>query len=151
MAQKIHQITLQGLEDLKKEKEHILTVEIPANKIAIQEARALGDLSENSEYSAAKEEQSKLNTRLEEIEDILKNHEIIKEEWYTVSYVGTKIVRSFQLVGVIEADPEENKVSRESPLGKAVYGHKVGDQVTFISGTGKKVSAKVLGREKPKA
>lgn len=151
MAQHLHQITAQGLEELKKEKEHILTVDIEANKIAIQEARALGDLSENSEYSAAKEEQAKLNARLAEIEDILKYHEIIREEWLKVEFIETGLVKSFQLVGITEADPEDNKVSKESPIGKAVQGRKIGDIVTYTSGTGKKITIKILEKGKLKA
>jgi len=148
MAQRIHQITLQGLEEIKKEKEHILTIDIENNKIAIQEARALGDLSENAEYSAAKEEQSKLNARLAEIEDIIKNHEIIAEEWYTVKYSETGNTKEFQLVGILEADPDDNKISKESPLGKAVQGRKKGDTVTFTSGSGRKITVTILEKGK---
>ena len=150
MAQRLHQITAQGLEELKKEKEHIITVEIEANKIAIQEARALGDLSENAEYSAAKEIQSQLNNRLAEIEDIIKNHEIIAEEWYTIRYEELGVQKSIQLVGVLEADPEENKISKESPIGKAIQGHKAGETVSFTSGSGKKVSVKKIEKGKIK-
>ena len=150
MAQRLHQITAQGLEELKKEKEHIITVEIAANKIAIQEARALGDLSENAEYSAAKEIQSQLNNRLAEIEDIIKNHEIIAEEWYTIRYEELGVQKSIQLVGVLEADPEENKISKESPIGKAIQGHKAGETVSFTSGSGKKVSITIIEKGKIK-
>ena len=150
MAQRLHQITAQGLEELKKEKEHIITVEIEANKIAIQEARALGDLSENAEYSAAKEIQSQLNNRLAEIEDIIKNHEIIAEEWYTIRYGELGVQKSIQLVGVLEADPEENKISKESPIGKAIQGHKAGETVSFTSGSGKKVSITIIEKGKIK-
>ena len=150
MAQRLHQITAQGLEELKKEKEHIITVEIEANKIAIQEARALGDLSENAEYSAAKEIQSQLNNRLAEIEDSIKNHEIIAEEWYTIRYEELGVQKSIQLVGVLEADPEENKISKESPIGKAIQGHKAGETVSFTSGSGKKVSVTIIEKGKIK-
>ncbi|MBR4237226.1 GreA/GreB family elongation factor [bacterium] len=150
MAQRLHQITAQGLEELRKEKEHILTVEIEANKAAIQEARALGDLSENAEYSAAKEIQSQLNNRLAEIEDILKNHEIIAEEWYTIRYDELGVQKSIQLVGVLEADPEENKISKESPIGKAIQGCKVGETVYFTSGSGKKISVTIVEKGKIK-
>ena len=145
---KIHQITQQGLEELKKEREHIITIDIENNKLAIQEARALGDLSENAEYSAAKEEQRTLNDRLALIDDILKNHEIIREEWYTVRYEDTGVEKSFQLVGILEADPLESKISKESPIGKALQGHKVGDVITFTSGSGKKITITIVKRGK---
>ena len=145
---KIHQITQQGLEELKKEKEQILTFDLERNKQDIQEARALGDLSENAEYSAAKDEQRVLIARLAEIEDILKNHEIIREEWYTVKYEDTGLEKSFQLVGVLEADPLDSKISKESPIGKAIQGHKVGDTITFSSGSGKKITVTIVKRGK---
>jgi len=150
MAQRLHQITNQYLEEIKKEKEQIITVEIENNKVAIQEARALGDLSENAEYSAAKEEQTRLNNRLAEIEDIIKNHEIIAEEWYTVKYEETGITKQFKLVGVLEADPFEDKISKDSPVGKAVQGKKTGDTVTFKSGSGKSITVTILEKGKVK-
>ena len=150
MAQRLHQITAQYLEDILKEKDYINTVEVPANKQALQDARALGDLSENAEYTAAKAKQRELENRLAEIDDIIKHHEIIAEEWCTIRYDELGITKEISLVGVLEADPEAKKISRESPLGKAISGRKTGETVTFTTGTGKKVVVTIVAKGKIK-
>jgi len=150
MAKGLHQITNQYLEDILKEKEYINTVEVPANKQALQEARALGDLSENAEYTAAKAKQRELEYRLGEIDDIIKHHEIIAEEWCTIRYDELGIEKDIMLVGVLEADPEAKKISRESPLGKAISGRKIGETVTFTTGTGKKMVVTLISKGKIK-
>ncbi len=150
MAERLHQITAQYLEDIKKEKEYLNTVEVPQNQQALQEARALGDLSENAEYAAAKEKEKQLNDRLAEINDIIRYHEIITAEWCTIRYDELGITKDIVLVGVLEADPEQKKISRESPLGKAISGRKVGETVTFTSGTGKKVVVTLVSKGKMK-
>ena len=140
---KMHEITAQYLEKCKQELDHLKNVEVEENKRALQEARALGDLSENSDYDFAKAEQGRINARIEVLEDIIKYHIIIAEEWYTVSIDGGKQV-ALQLVGVLEADPEESKISKESPIGKAITGHIDGEEVQYLSGAGTKHTVKII-------
>lgn len=133
-------LTQQGLDDLKKELDDLINVRRPENIQAIKEARALGDLSENAEYDAAKEEQGHIEKRIEEIEKILKNAEVVDEDEIDLEKinVGCKVKLfdieydeelEFNLVGSTEADSLNNKISNESPLGKALIGCKVGEIV----------------------
>ncbi len=134
---KAFQITLEGKKELEREQEHLKgrRSEI-ADKIA--EARDYGDLSENAEYDAARDEQGVVETRIAEIEDILQNAEIIaagkKGEVSLGSTVelktGSKTVK-YTVVGPVEADPLEGKISNESPIGEALMGKKVGETVTI--------------------
>lgn len=150
MAIRLHQITKQGLEEIKKERDYINTVEVPENSIALAEARALGDLSENSEYQAAQAKKKELDHRLAELEDIINYHEIIEEEWYTIRYDDLGVQKEIQLVGVLESDPEKNMISRECPLGKAILGRKINETVTFTSGSGKKITVTIISKGKIK-
>lgn len=107
-----------------------------AEKIA--NARDYGDLSENAEYDAAREEQAQLESRVAELEEILQNADIIKPAksngtirvGSTVDLKNGKKV-TYQIVGPVEADPLEGKISNESPIGSALMGKKVGDKVTI--------------------
>jgi len=107
-----------------------------AEKIA--NARDYGDLSENAEYDAAREEQAQLESRVAELEEILQNADIIKpaksngtvQVGSTVDLKNGKSV-TYQIVGPVEADPLEGKISNESPIGAALMGKKVGDKVTI--------------------
>ncbi len=134
---KTYQITNEGKKELEKELEQLKGRRGDvADKIA--EARDYGDLSENAEYDAAREEQGILETRIIEIEDILQNAEIIsggkKGEVGLGSTVelktGDKTVK-YTVVGPVEADPLEGKISNESPIGQALIGKKVGEAVTI--------------------
>lgn len=140
---KTFQITQEGKKELEQELEQLKgrRGEI-AEKIA--EARDYGDLSENAEYDAAREEQGIVETRVAEIEDILVNAEIIKasrkkDEVSLGSTVelktGSKTVK-YTVVGPVEADPLEGKISNESPIGEALMGKKVGDTVTITTPKG---------------
>lgn len=134
---KHYQITLDGkkeleaeLSDLKARRGHV------ADKIA--EARDFGDLSENAEYDAAREEQGLLETRISEIEEILNNAELIKGGSKKAISLGSRVQLtadgknfSYVIVGPVEADPLEGKISNESPLGVALFGKKVGDSATI--------------------
>ena len=136
---KHYQITLDGkkeleaeLSDLKARRGHV------ADKIA--EARDFGDLSENAEYDAAREEQGLLETRIAEIEDILNNAEIIKGGSKKAVSLGSHVdlktngkIVSYTVVGPVEADPLEGKISNESPIGVALFGKKVGDTATITT------------------
>ena len=132
-------ITEKGLDKLKQELNSLVTVERPNNIKAIEEARAHGDLSENAEYHAAKERQSFLEGRINELEDVISRSEVIeidKSETSGRIVFGTvvkikKVVPitihtnrflTYQLVGPYESDPENNKISVFSPIGKALIG-----------------------------
>ena len=133
------QLTKEGVSKLEAEYRHLLDVERPAITRELVEARALGDLSENADYDAAREGQARIEARIKEIEVILNNYELIKEKVSTKTVqigctVRIKMIDfdeedKYEIVGVIEADPLENKISNESPLAKAILGHKIGEVV----------------------
>ena len=133
------QLTKEGVAKLEAEYRHLLDVERPAITKELVEARALGDLSENADYDAAREGQARIESRIKEIEAILNNYELIKEKGSTKtvqvgSFVTVKMIdfdeeEKYEIVGVIEANPLENKISNEAPLAKAILGHKIGEVV----------------------
>ena len=133
------QLTKEGVSKLEAEYRHLLDVERPNVTKELVEARALGDLSENADYDAAREAQARIEARIQEIEVILNNYELIKEKGSTKTVqVGVSVTLkmldfdetdTYEIVGQIEANPIENKISNESPLAKAVLGHKVGEIV----------------------
>jgi transcription elongation factor GreA len=140
---KAYQITSEGRQELEQELEELKgrRGEV-ADKIA--NARDFGDLSENAEYDAAREEQGLLETRIAEIEDILLNAEIIKAKGKSSISLGSTVElktgkKSFvyTIVGPVEADPLDGKISNESPIGSAVFGKKVGDVVEITTPKGK--------------
>ena len=145
MAKKVFHITKQGKEDLEKElKELIDSRSDVADEIAA--ARENGDLSENAEFTAAREKQSRVEARIAEIEGILDGAQIIKSDGDGTISLGDHVVVSqdgkesaFDVVGAIEADPANNKISHESPLGAALMGKKVGDEVSIKTPKGEKV------------
>jgi len=139
---KTYQITEEGRKELEAELDELKgrRGEI-ASKIA--EARDYGDLSENAEYDSAREEQGLVETRIAEIEDILVNAEIIKVKKSSKVNVGstveiktgTKTV-TYTIVGPVEADPMNGKISNESPLGTALMDKEVGDKVMLTTPKG---------------
>ena len=145
MAKKVFHITKQGKEDLEKElKELIDSRGAVADEIAA--ARENGDLSENAEYTATREKQNRVEARIAEIEGILDGAQIIKSDGDGTISLGDHVVVSlngkesaFDVVGAIEADPASNKISHESPLGKALMGKRVGDEVSITTPKGEKV------------
>ena len=134
-------LTNEGLQNYEKELEHLKTVERKEIAEKIKVARSFGDLSENSEYDEAKNEQAMIEARIAEIEAILKNAQIIVDESELTNehiHIGSKVkVHDFdfdedieyQIIGSGEADPFNGKLSDESPVGSALIGHKVGDVV----------------------
>jgi len=133
-------LTNEGLQNYEKELEHLKTFERKEIAEKIKVARSFGDLSENSEYDEAKNEQAMIEARIAEIEAILKNAQIIDESELTNEHIhiGSKVkVHDFdfdddieyQIIGSGEADPFNGKLSDESPVGSALIGHKVGDVV----------------------
>ena len=140
MASKVVHLTEAGLQKIKSELEHLRSVERPAISAAIAEARDKGDLSENAEYDAAKDEQRDIEARIEEIEKILKNAEVVVEDEVDLDKinVGCKVkVHDYEfdedmelkIVGSTEANSLEGKISNESPVGKALIGAHTGDVV----------------------
>jgi transcription elongation factor GreA len=139
------QLTQHGKRELEEELEQLVASRSAiADRIA--EARSFGDLSENAEYSAAREEQSRTETRIAEIEKILAGAKLIKAD-KTDDVVGlgeTVVLRSdrttteYTIVGAVEADPLNGKVSNESPLGAQLIGKKIGDKISIDTPKGKK-------------
>ena len=135
-AKKIY-LTKEGLDELKKEHEGLTKVKRPDVLERVSQARSMGDLSENAEYVAAREELSFIDGRIDELEELIKQAVLIQEthskgqvklgSTVTVTIKGKKEV--FTVVGEWEADPHEKKISHESPLGKALLGKKVGEKV----------------------
>ncbi len=140
MDKKIY-LTKEGIVDLKKEYEELSKVKRPQVLERVSQARNLGDLSENAEYVAAREELSFIDGRIDELEELLRKASIIRESngssgakktvklgsKVTLHHNGKKEI--FSVVGEWEADPEEKKISHESPLGKALLGRGVGETV----------------------
>ena len=140
MADKKNILTYAGLKKLEEELENLKVVRRKEIADKIKEAREQGDLSENAEYDAAKEEQGHIEKRIEEIEKILKNAEVVDEEEIDLDKIniGCKVKVfdmefdeeiEFKLVGPTEADSLNNKISNESPLGRALIGCKIGEVV----------------------
>ena len=139
------QLTSKGLEALKKELEELLKVKRPALVDRLSNARAQGDLSENSDYQNAKEELEFLEGRIEELESVIKNSKVVKDTDNGNNVgVGTKVTvrvngvkNTFEIVGEWEADLEHKKISHASPLGSALVGKKVGEKFEVTAPVGK--------------
>lgn len=135
MKKQFH-LTKEGVEELKQELENLLAERGPVAE-RIKAAREFGDLSENAEYAAARQEQERVEGRIAEIENVLQNVEIIKKPRGDAQVgLGSTVVlkaggktNTFQVVGTVEADPMAGKISDESPIGMALLGKKVGDKV----------------------
>jgi len=139
-------ITADGLKDLEKELEE-LKARRPELAEKIATARSYGDLSENEDYSAARGEQKVVEGRILEIEDILLHAKIIKSGKKEKVAMGSVVTlesdgkkNTYTLVGAVEANPLEGKISNESPIGKAIFGKKVGEEVKLPNGKTFKVS-----------
>ena len=126
-------LTQEGLDDLKRELDYLKLEKRPEVINLLKEARALGDLSENAEYDAARTAQAEVESKIKEIEVMLENAVVISgEKSDTVSigsnvkikYVDDDEIEEYTIVGSKEADPFENKISNESPIGKALLGSK---------------------------
>lgn len=138
---KLFKLTQEGIDELKAELVVLIT-ERPEITERIRTARELGDLSENAEYAAARAEQERAEGRIGEIEHILKNVEVIAAPKNgSKVHLGSKVTlkgangvtKQFQVVGTVEADPLEGKISDESPIGKALLNKKVGDDVEIVT------------------
>ncbi len=153
-------LTYEGLRRLEEELEDLKTVKRKEVAKKIAEAREQGDLSENAEYDAAKAEQLEYENRIEEIEQILKYAEVVVEDNVDLGKVGigckVKIMdleyndeMDFKIVGSTEANSLGGKISNESPVGKALLGHKIGDTVKVDTQSGK-LKYKILNIERSK-
>ena len=141
-------LTKEGLEDLKKEHEELVKTKRPDVLERVSQARSQGDLSENAEYVAARDELSFIDGRIDELEELLKQVEIIHNgkgsnhvvklgSSVTLNVKGKK--EDYMVVGEWEADPTAKKISHESPLGKALLGKKVGEKIEVEAPAGKVV------------
>lgn len=140
-------LTQKGLDDLKREHEELVNVKRPEVVNRLAAAREMGDLSENAEYTAAREELAFIDGRIEEMEMILKQVVVIEDHHgdrmvslgseVTLNVNGKKEL--FKLVGEWEADPQQKKISHESPLGKALMGKAVGEEVEVEAPAGKMI------------
>ena len=141
-TQKKFILTEEGLSQLKTEYEELIKVKRPQITSRIQRAREFGDLAENSEYDAAKEEQSLLEARIAQLEEVLPKAQIISQVTNTdFVVIGSRIVvemndevHEFAIVGSMEADPAAKKISNESPVGKALLGLKAGEVIEVSLG-----------------
>ncbi len=138
-------LTEEGLNELKKELDDLINIRRPENIQAIKEARSLGDLSENAEYDAARNEQAQIEGRIKQLEKMLENVSIITEvstdkvslgNTVSIKYVDDDDEEEYKIVGSQEADPFESRISNESPIAQALFNHKVGDVVTVESPNG---------------
>lgn len=137
-------LTKEGLEKIKKELDLLVNIKRKEIIERIQIAKSYGDLSENAEYESAKSEQSFIEGRIEEIQDILKKVKIIKKTHDGAVGLGSKVIlkidggeEEYQIVGSREANPSERKISDESPIGQALLGKKVGETVEVEAPDGK--------------
>jgi transcription elongation factor GreA len=147
-------ITRDGLNKLKQEVEHLSTTKRREVASRIKEAREFGDITENSEYDDAKNEQALLEQRIAQLEERLRRATVIDKRKIDTETVGVGVMvhvkdqksgdsRKFNIVGSAEANPAEQKLSNESPIGKALLGHKRGDVVTVETPRGPKKKLKI--------
>lgn len=144
---KEYRLSAERLEELKQEQHYLKTVREKEVAELIKEARSFGDLSENSEYDEAKNEQGKLYSRIAELDEILSNYVIIEEsaaDMDTVRVGSTVVVEdvefeeteTYSIVGSQEADPMNGRISEDSPFGRALVGKKAGEEVTVEAPAG---------------
>lgn len=141
MIHKAYRLTKDGIAELRGELDVLIAARVDvADKI--KTAREFGDLAENSEYQLARQEQEKNEARISELEHILANvKEITKPTGGSMVQLGSSVkltsedgkTKEFQVVGTVEADPLEGKISDESPIGQALLGKKVGDEVEITT------------------
>ena len=137
-------LTKEGLEELKREYEELTKTKRPEILDRVSAARNMGDLSENAEYTVAREELSFIDGRIDELDELLKQAVLISNNHSSTIKLGSTVKVNtndgkeiFTLVGEWEADPKEKKISHESPLGKALLGKKVGENVEVEAPAGK--------------
>lgn len=155
MEAKKNLLTYEGLKKLEDELQDLKVVKRKEVSQKIKEAREQGDLSENAEYDAAKDEQRDIEARIEEIEKILKNAEVVVEDEVDLDKIniGCRVKLydceyeeelEFQLVGSTEANSLQGKISNESPVGQALIGRRAGDMVDVEMENGSTAQYRVL-------
>ena len=146
MSNKVY-LTNEGFLEIEEELNHLKEVKRPEVIKALKDARALGDLSENADYDAARNEQAQIEGRILELEKILETAEIIEKRDTDKVGLGTTVTiryldedddetEEYKIVGSKEADPSNNKISNESPLAQAIMGARAGDERTVESPRG---------------
>lgn len=145
-------LTEEGLNELKSELDHLKFEKRPEVINALKDARALGDLSENAEYDAARQEQAIVEGRIAELEVMIENAVVIEKKETDEVSIGTKVkieyvddkeTDEYSIVGSKEADPFLNKISNESPIAQAIIGLKVGD-IAHVSSPNGQYDVKIL-------
>ena len=140
MKEKQQHLTLEGIKKFQDELDHLTQVRMEEIKVKLQEARAQGDLSENAEYDAAKDEQRDIEARIVDLEKLLKNAEVVVEDEIDLDKISigcqVKVLdveedeeMEFKIVGSTEANSLDGKISNESPVGRALLGKKAGETV----------------------
>lgn len=158
MTEKKVVLTYEGLKNMEAELENLKTVRRKEVAEKIKEARGQGDLSENAEYDAAKEEQAEIEARIVQLEKMLRNAEVIDEDEGTKDTIslGTTVTlldlefdeeMEYTIVGSAEADPMNGRISNESPVGMALLGHKKGEKIKIDTPDGE-VEFKIVHFEK---
>ncbi|MDO4177711.1 MAG: transcription elongation factor GreA [Phascolarctobacterium sp.] len=142
MAAKKVILTQEGLENLKQELDYLVKTKREEILARLAEARAQGDLSENAEYEQAREDQAKNEGRILELKAEIENAQIIEKTEGGKIDIGSTVIlldtefeeeETYSIVGTTEADPFNNKISNESPVGAAIIGHSVGDEVVVTT------------------
>ena len=156
----IKNYTQAGFDALQKELDYLVNVRVEENKKEISTARAFGDLSENSEYDEAKQEQAKIHARIDELREMISNAKVVDESQIDESMisVGSIVVvksdklgeRNYHIVGSYETDPKNGKISDASPIGLALIGATVGDTVVVNAAKGA-MNLKVVSVTRAKA
>lgn len=154
MKKQVYELTKEGLQTLKDELKHLREVKRPEVLLQLQEAKMLGDLSENADYDAARDAQAITETRIKELEMIIENAKIIRVsrsnnkvsigKKVKLKFVEKKKEVTYKLLGSIEANPGKNIISTDSPVGKSIIGTEAGDTVTVFLESGKSFQVKVL-------
>jgi transcription elongation factor GreA len=153
-TEKVYPMTQAGKEKLEQELEHLKTVKRKEVVERIKIARSFGDLSENSEYDSAKEEQAFIEGRITTLENMIRNAKIIEEDEMESDTVtlGRSVTfielpdgeeETYTIVGSAEADPFEGKISNDSPIAKSLLGHKIGEVVT-VQTPGGEMNVKII-------
>ncbi|MFP7699603.1 MAG: transcription elongation factor GreA [Candidatus Phytoplasma pyri] len=150
---KIYELTKSGALKLKEKLKYLKETKRIEILKALKEAREQGDLSENADYDAVRNEQALIENNILEIQNILKNVKIIKSlknkevnigKVVKLNFLENNIKKKFYLVGILETDPSLNKISIDCPLGKGIRGHQVGDKIMIQSETGKNFQVEIL-------
>lgn len=152
-TKRVYELTQDGVDKLKAELLDLEENKKPSNLKMLKEAREQGDLSENADYDAARTEQSKIEARINEINNILKYAKIIRNsdkdtveigKVVTIKLLDTNMTKKFRLVGTLEANPMQNKISVDSPIGKSLIGLSKGDKTSYKSRTNKSFKIQVM-------